>query len=223
MNISSQRGPAFRLGVIILAAGSSTRMGQPKLLLPWGKTTVIGHLLAQWRELGAQQIGVVTAAGDARLERELDRLAFGPEQRIANPAPQRGMFSSIQCAASWPAWEPGLTHWALSLGDQPHLKMSTLAGFLEFALTHPLDVCQPAFQGRPRHPVLFPRRVFEALAVTRVPDLKTFLHREQVDLNESDDAGLELDIDRPEDYQKALRLMEKSGAGSQGRGAAGLF
>src|SRR6267143_6254739 len=109
-------------GVIILAAGASSRMGKPKLLLPWGKTSVIGHLIGQWRELGAEQIAVVTAAGDHALGEELDRLAFPTAARIENPAPELGMFSSIQCAARRPGWKMSLTHWALALGDQPHLR-----------------------------------------------------------------------------------------------------
>ena len=46
----------MKLGVVILAAGASSRMGRPKLLLPWSGTTVIGHLLNQWRALGASPI-----------------------------------------------------------------------------------------------------------------------------------------------------------------------
>jgi len=38
---------SFAVGVVILAAGRSARMGRPKLLLPWGGTSVLGHLLAQ--------------------------------------------------------------------------------------------------------------------------------------------------------------------------------
>ena len=41
------------LGVVILGAGASSRMGRPKLLLPWRDTTVIGQIIRQWRELGA--------------------------------------------------------------------------------------------------------------------------------------------------------------------------
>ena len=67
------------LGVIILGAGASSRMGRPKLLLPWGDTTVIGHLIRQWRELGAAQIAVVHRPGRLRkLDAELDRLDFPP-------------------------------------------------------------------------------------------------------------------------------------------------
>ncbi|HRY59690.1 MAG: NTP transferase domain-containing protein [Verrucomicrobia bacterium] len=41
------------LGVVLLAAGRSARMGKPKLLLPWGDTSVLGHLIRQWQSLGA--------------------------------------------------------------------------------------------------------------------------------------------------------------------------
>ena len=51
------------IGVVILGAGASSRMGRPKLLLPWRDTTVIGAILRQWRELGAAQIAVVLRLG----------------------------------------------------------------------------------------------------------------------------------------------------------------
>src|SRR5437660_1384898 len=106
-------------GVTLLAAGASSRMGQPKMLLPWGKTTVLGHLIAQWQTAGAEQMAVVVAEGDQRIERELARLAFSEENCVRNPLPNRGMFSSIQCAARWAGWKPNLTHFAIVLGDQP--------------------------------------------------------------------------------------------------------
>ena len=95
------------LGVVILGAGASSRMGRPKLLLPWRGTTVIGAILRQWRELGAAQIAVVLRPGDAPLAAELDRLDFPRADRIENPQPERGMFSSIVCAANWPGWQKG--------------------------------------------------------------------------------------------------------------------
>src|SRR6185503_15148995 len=107
-----------QFGVVILAAGASRRMGRPKLLLPWGETSVLGHLLQKWTELGAAQIAVVYAADTKIIAAELDRLAFSPAQRIQNPAPENGMFSSIQCAANWQGWNQDLTHWIVTLGDQ---------------------------------------------------------------------------------------------------------
>jgi len=202
----------FGLGVVILGAGASSRMGQCKLLLPWGSTSVIGHLIRQWRSLAADQIAVVLAAGDAALDAELDRLGFPPRDRIENPAPERGMFSSIRCAADWNGWKAGLTHWAVVLGDQPHLKLGTLRALLQFQRDHPDAICQPGFAGRARHPVLLPRRAFTELRHSRAETLKEFLHTTTVRAAQCpvDDPGLVLDLDRPEDYRKALRLFAKS-------------
>ncbi len=191
-------------GTVILAAGRSTRMGRPKLLLPWGRTSVLGHLIALWRTLGSGQIAVVAAADDRAVAGELDRLGFPETDRIFNATPERGMFSSIQQAARWPGWQEGLRRWALVLGDQPQLRLSTLRGLLAFAAEHPQCVCQPGRAGRPRHPVLLPKTVFCELAQTPAPDLKRFLAGQKARLWQCDDPGLDVDLDRPEDYQRAL-------------------
>jgi molybdenum cofactor cytidylyltransferase len=200
--------------VIILAAGRSARMGRPKLLLPWNQTSVLGHLIEQWRTLEAEQIAVVCAPGDVAVRAELDRLSFAQENRIGNPAPERGMFSSIQCAAQWPGWQASLTHWAIVLGDQPHLQPNTLRRMLDSSAAHPARVCQPARRGHGRHPVLVPQRQFQQLAASTAATLKEFLAAtpQGIALCEVDDPGLEVDIDRPEDYAKAVDLAAKQSA-----------
>jgi molybdenum cofactor cytidylyltransferase len=202
-------GRAFAVGVIILGAGRSARMGQPKLLLPWGRTSVLGHLIGQWQALRAKQIAAVCAPGNRTIQAELDRLGFPALNRIINPAPECGMFSSIQCAAQWPGWQPALTHWAIVLGDQPHLRPQTLRRVLDFSAAQPARVCQPARQGHGRHPVLLPKAVFQQVAATTAATLKEFLAAEaaQVALCELDDPGLDVDIDRPEDYEEARKLI----------------
>jgi molybdenum cofactor cytidylyltransferase len=196
------------IGVVTLGAGKSSRMGRPKLLLPWGQTSVLGHLIEQWRGIGAKQIAVVYALGDQAMLGELDRLGFPAADRISNSAPDRGMFSSIQCAARWAGWQPALTHWAIVLGDQPLVRGETLRGLLEYSATRPQMICQPVRGGRGRHPVVLPRQAFAALAETAAPTLKAFLQVNAQALAGflADDPGLEVDIDRPEDYQRALEL-----------------
>ena len=181
-------------------------MGRPKLLLPWGPTSVLGHLIEQWQGVGAQQIAVVCAAGDSIIQTELDRLAFPAEFRVLNEAPERGMFSSIQCSARWQGWKAFLTHWAIVLGDQPHLKGETLQHVLDFSAAHPAQVCQPRQGGHRRHPVVLPKIFFERLAESKAEDLKEFLGQCENDYCELEDEGLGLDIDRPEDYERAVRL-----------------
>jgi molybdenum cofactor cytidylyltransferase len=206
---SSER--LFRVGVVILAAGRSARMGKPKLLLPWDDTSVLGHLVRQWQALGASQIALVFAPHDHAIQAELDRLAFPAPNRIANPDPLRGMFSSIQCAAQWPGWQPHLTHWAIVLGDQPHLQRRTLRLMLAAAAAHPGKIWQPSSRGHGRHPVLLPKARFRKLATSTAPTLKEFLDSRprQLALCEVDDPGIEVDIDRPGDYEQAVALAAK--------------
>lgn len=181
-------------------------MGRPKLLLPWGATTIIGHLISQWQALGAEQIAVVLRPGDQPLNAELDRLNFPTADRIENPDSKRGMFSSIQCAANWLGWKNKLNVWAIVLGDQPHLRPDTLRALLAFHREHPEAICQPAHDGRPRHPVLLPRAAIDELRRSRDGTLKDFLQRSDRPLLELPmaDAGLALDLDCPEDYERAV-------------------
>lgn len=203
--------PSFkdRVGAIILGAGRSQRMGRPKLLLPWNATSVLGHIIAQWQSLEVRQIAVVYAADAHEVEEELDRLRLAAHNRILNPAPERGMFSSIQCAAAWQGWTGELTHWILALGDQPQLRMETLRALLEFGSNHPNNICQPLRHGHRKHPVWLPRQAFAALKNSSASDLKEFLETHPGELAgfESDDEGLELDLDTPEDYERAKRVQ----------------
>ena len=201
----------MKLAVAILAAGASSRMGRPKLLLPWGDTSIIGHLLQQWQKLGATQIAVVCTAANQAFHNELDRLGVAVSQRILNPHPERGMFSSVQCAAQWKGWSETITHWALALGDQPLVQLESLHGLLEFSSRHVEQVVQPSRGGRGRHPVILPASVFARLEGSVAENLKQFLVTSGVPVArcEMEDPGLDLDLDEPADYDRAL-AMENS-------------
>ena len=192
------------LGVILLGAGASSRMGRPKLLLPWRGTTVIGHLISQWQQLGAGQIAVVLRPDDSALAAELNRLNFSTQQCIENPQPERGMFSSIVCAANWTGWRTEISQWAVVLGDQPHLQSETLRQLLTFAAQNPNAICQPALGGQEKHPVILPLQALCELKKPVVDTLKDYLKlttvpRVQCSVN---DPGLSLDLDTPEDYKR---------------------
>lgn len=198
----------FKIGAVILGAGASSRMGRPKLLLPWDDTTAIGHIIQQWRELSATQIAIVHRPNDTELAKELGRLNFPINDRIENPRPEHGMFSSILCAARWSGWRREISGWAIVLGDQPHLQLETLHLLLQQAAQNADAICQPVFDGRAGHPVFLPRSVFAELKCSHAETLKDFLKPfagrcVQCPVG---DAGLLLDLDRPEDYDKAVKL-----------------
>ncbi len=192
------------LGVIILGAGVSARMGRPKLLLPWQGTTIIAHLIGQWQAVAAAQITVVCRPDDDALFAELDHLAFPRQNRILNPNAERGMFSSIQCAAAWEGWQPGLTAWVIALGDQPQLEPETLRALLAGHARRPLAICQPSRDGHAGHPILLPPRAFAQLKNTTAETLKVFLKQNVGSTVQCPvaDPGLSLDLDTPEDYNR---------------------
>ncbi len=201
----------------------------PNCCCPWRDTTVIGQIIRQWRELGARQIAVVHRPNDEELFAEIKRADGGAgsplpvaEQTntgapgvtrptntsthlIPNPHPEQGMFSSVVCAANWPGWEKEISSWVVGLGDQPHLQTATLRLLLELAAKNPDAVCQPFFGDHGRHPVILPRPAFVQLRNTRAGTLKEFLklvacRSVQCAVN---DSGLSLDLDTPEDYNRA--------------------
>ena len=198
------------MAVVILAAGSSTRMGTPKMLLPWGNSSMLGHILARWQAIPVAQVGVVIAQTTAEVCAELDRLEFPHQNRIPNPSPECGMFGSIQCAAAWPGWNSAVRQWAIVLGDQPQLQEVTLRQLVAFANQNPERVCQPKHRSEWRHPVVLPKAVFGRLGSSSARTLREFLAGlERVGL-ECADPGLDYDIDTPEDYLQALAKEKAS-------------
>jgi molybdenum cofactor cytidylyltransferase len=199
-------GHRIRLGAIILGAGASSRMGEPKLVLPWQGTSIIGHLLSVWTSVGAEQIAVVCAPSPHPLHGELDHLSFDESLRIINPVPDQGMFSSIQCAARWNRWNNALTHFVIILGDQPQIPMKTIQNLLDIASEQPARICQPACHGRPKHPIILPKSFFAELCTTASKTLRDFLehHAFQRSFAEIDDDSLNMDLDSPADYKAAL-------------------
>jgi CTP:molybdopterin cytidylyltransferase MocA len=96
----------------------------------------------------------------------------------------------------------------LALGDQPHLQAPTLRAVIEFSATNRDKVSQPSFQGHGRHPVILPKALFKQLASAKATTLRDFLRSmmEKVNRIDLNDPGLDLDIDHPADYEKALRM-----------------
>jgi CTP:molybdopterin cytidylyltransferase MocA len=83
-----------------------------------------------------------------------------------------------------------------------------LRALVDFAGRNPTSICQPAFQGRPRHPVLLPQFAWKELATSEDESLRHFLKARSgnVRLLTVDDPGVELDLNNPSDYERAMNL-----------------
>jgi molybdenum cofactor cytidylyltransferase len=193
---------------IVLAAGSSSRMGRPKLDLPVeGKTMsrrVVETLLGAHFDL----VRVIGAPG-ARLDLPDDVRV----ERVENPAPEEGIASSIRVGLER---FPGETEViAIALADLPLVREATLGLLLRAFAETGSAIVYPEYLGRQGHPVLWaPPLVEELRRLEGDLGAKSLIerHRARALAVPVDDPGVCLDIDTPADYAS----VEGGRAGSRG-------
>ncbi len=80
-----------KIPIILLAAGSSSRMGQPKQLLPWGKQTLIEYQVEKLRQTG-NPVYVVLGSSSEQI---LPLLKKYPVKVVLNPKWKEGMGTTV--------------------------------------------------------------------------------------------------------------------------------
>ena len=183
----------MRAAAIILAAGESSRMGEPKALLTLGGETFVDRLIAAF-EGSCDPVIVVTGYHSAAVRAGARRDAVFVE----NPHPERGMLSSLQCGI---AAVPLDCEGAMFLPvDQPRVSRATIAAVL--AARHAL-LAVPVCAGTRGHPVWIRRELFAEFAA-ETESAREVIHRHAAQRREVpvDDAGVLDDIDTPDDYRR---------------------
>jgi molybdenum cofactor cytidylyltransferase len=140
---------------LVLAAGGSRRLGRPKQLLPFGDTTLLGHVVETARGCAFDQL-VVAVGGAADEVREAVDLR-GAEV-VVNDAYGDGCSSSIAAALDVVRGDVLV----LMLGDQPGVTAETVRALLAGRGDAALAVCR--YDDGRGHPIAFGRAAFEDLA-----------------------------------------------------------
>ena len=142
---------------LVLAAGSSQRLGRPKQLLPWGDGTLLDATLANARACGFDQL-IVTLGGSAdEVEATVDLSGCTV---VRNTEFATGCSSSI--AVALPAIDPRADGFVLMLGDQPFIAPSTVSGLIEAARGK--DIAVTRYRDGIGHPFWLGRELFDDLA-----------------------------------------------------------
>lgn len=188
---------------IVLAAGSSRRMGTPKALLPFGGSTFVARMVDAFLDAGTEQTIVVTRAGDEQVPAALGTRAV---RYVENPDPEGDMLSSVRCGLR--ALPAGATVIAVSPVDQPSISSSAvLKIFADFrAGSGPILV--PVYRGRRGHPLVFAAQFRdELLSSYDGIGLRGLLQAHANDVREwtTDDPSFTQDIDTPVDYAASLK------------------
>ncbi|MEX2114373.1 MAG: nucleotidyltransferase family protein [Pirellulales bacterium] len=201
---------------VIPAAGRSQRMGQPKLLLPWGTSTVIEQVLAAWRSSQVDHTVMVVHPDDAELA-ELARACGALVVRADAPPPQMKASIRLGLAEISRRFTPAdRDAWLLAPADMPALSSEVIDRLIEAHRALAADLHErptiwaAAAGGRRGHPVLFPwslAKEVEQLAADE--GLNALVARHRVRTIEADASAVLQDLDTPEDYQ---RLRPADGA-----------
>lgn len=187
-----------RIGVVVLAAGASTRMGQPKITLPWGQHTILEQVLHTVQATPLRPLVVVTPH-DAALSPVLAR---HQAHHVINPAPV-GLAQSLQLGLA--AFDDRLSAVLVVLADQPHLPAVTFNLLAQrWRETQALAVA-PFYDGQRGNPILLDARLWPRLrALPPTAEPRQALADVTIEPVLMDDPATLLDCDTPADYA-ALR------------------
>jgi molybdenum cofactor cytidylyltransferase len=142
---------------LVLAAGGSKRLGEPKQLLPFGRATLLDHVLGVARECPFDELLCVVGGGAAPV---LETVDFSGVQVVENPSYGEGCSSSIAAALGAVDPESGLL--VLMLGDQPGVTAEVVRTLLAGRGEAPLAACR--YDDGRGHPLAFARSMFGELA-----------------------------------------------------------
>lgn len=205
---------ASRIHALIPAAGRSTRMGQSKLLLPWGGETVVRRLLKQLLDADVQSVSILVRQDDEQLQEHLDEYiaALSEEHSrrftvyCADPPPSEMRDSVLILLGHIKQASAPSPHdaWMLLPADSVALNPETLETLLHEWRRAPRGVLVPVHSGRRGHPVLIEWELADLVSrIPRTHGINWLLSIKSTDVREfpvGDDAIL-ADLDTPEDYR----------------------
>lgn len=223
----------MKISALILAAGQAKRMGQPKMLLPWGETTVLGQVIETVKAAGVDDILVVTGGAREQVERIV--ASYGLRVTRNENFEDGEMLSSIQaglCALIPPS--PSLRDTSpksaqsnldnnlpllggfgggregaaalICLGDQPQVEERSVQAVASRFVETRARLVVPSYRMRRGHPWLVARPLWEEILQMnpqRTP--RDFLnrHASEIEYVNVDTPSILSDLDTLEDYLKS--------------------
>lgn len=208
LGASGAGGVLPAIGIILLAAGGSRRLGTPKQLLRFQGRSLLRHSVEAALASLAHPVVVVLGAYAERLKPEISDL---PVQVVENQRWAEGMSSSLRAGMqALTTVADTLEAVLLMVCDQPYVASRTLNGIIEAYRSTGRPIVASEYAGTVGVPALFTRDLF--------PDLMTLegdhgashiirTHEDEVLRFPFPEAGI--DIDTREDYEALRTIIEK--------------
>ena len=190
-------------GIIILAAGNSSRLGQPKQLLQYQNKSLIRHVAEAAVSAIGSPVIIVTGSVQNQIADELQELSV---HFVQNNEWQEGMASSIRIGINELSKINSQTEGViLAVSDQPFVTSELFLDLIQKAETSENSIVACSYQNTLGTPVLFPKKYFDSLlALNGAEGAKKLLKRFQNDVVSILFPLGDIDIDTQEDYRRLL-------------------
>ena len=197
---------------IILAAGASTRFGEPKQLLRLKDKCLLEWVLEAALKSELNRIVLVLGYAHQKILQALNEKLQHSKLLVAiNPQYQKGQSLSVHTGLSkvkddYPAV-------MFLLGDQPMLNETTINVLLERFWADEKDICVPIYRGKRKTPAIFRRRLY-----TQLMSIKGDMGaRQLIDDNPDRVLAVEMenpicffDVDTQQDFESLKKMLEQS-------------
>jgi molybdenum cofactor cytidylyltransferase len=190
-------------GIIILAAGSSSRFGDTKQLLHFNGKTLLQHVIAEATATGAEPIVVVTGANADRVSKEIKSEKV---EIVFNKDWEQGMASGIVIGLKKAiALNNELEKVIIAVCDQPFVSSSLFQQLVEKQNESVKHIVASTYADTIGTPALFTKKYFDPLmGLTGDQGAKILLKKYSDDLATVDFPDGHIDIDTQADYENLL-------------------
>ena len=191
----------MKVGVYILAAGASRRLGQPKQLLRFKNSTLLNHVIVTCQRAGFEIVNVILGAHHEKIIPSIPEVA----NVLINNNWKFGMATSIHLAIENISNEnEGIL---LLVGDQPGLSVEVLLNMKQEIMANPLGIISSEYREGFGPPVFFNKRFFNELkSLQGDKGAKDLIKREQNEVTYISFPTGNIDIDTEGDLQELSKL-----------------
>jgi molybdenum cofactor cytidylyltransferase len=190
-----------RTGIIILAAGNSSRLGRPKQLLSYRGKTMLSHVIAESLAASLQPVVVVTGAYHTKIH---DSLKGQPVEIVFNPSWETGMASGIVAGLKGIlSLQPHLQSVIVAVCDQPYISAELFRSLIKEHTFSGKGLIASEYSGIAGTPVLFAHRYFKELSMlSGDAGARQLLKRYPDAVTTVSFPDGNIDIDTEEDFQR---------------------
>jgi len=192
----------LKTGIVILAAGSSSRLGQPKQLLSYQHKSLLARTIEAAKSTRDGIVVVILGEKHAAIAKDVEPSGV---RVVYNEGWEEGMSSSIRAGLSVLTAHTELDGVILTVCDQPYLTAWVLNALLDAAESSGKSIVASAYGDTLGTPVFFSKQHFEdLLALKGAEGARMLIKKYETQVASLPFEKGEVDIDTLEDYQKLI-------------------